>query len=64
MAAGTVGKDKSAEITTCCDTGRLGAGWWFVLSEVLGYRNAKMHDGSTHEWAADASAPMVKYSWK
>lgn len=36
MAAGTVGKDKSAEITTCCDTGRLGAGWWFVLSEVSG----------------------------
>jgi thiosulfate/3-mercaptopyruvate sulfurtransferase len=64
MAAGVVGKDKSAEIITYCDTGRLGSGWWFVLSEVLGYRNVKMYDGSTQEWAADANAPMVKYTWK
>jgi len=64
MAAGVVGKDKSAEIITYCDTGRLGSGWWFVLSEVLGYRNVRMYDGSTQEWAADANAPMVKYTWK
>ncbi len=63
-AAGVVGKDKTAEIITYCDTGRLASGWWFVLSEVLGYQNVKMYDGSIQEWAADASAPMVKYSWK
>jgi thiosulfate/3-mercaptopyruvate sulfurtransferase len=64
MAAGVVGKDKSAEIITFCDTGRLCSGGWYVLSEVLGYQNVKLYDGSTQEWAADANAPMVKYSWK
>ena len=64
MAAGVLGKDKSAEIITYCDTGRLCSGGWYVLSEVLGYQNVKVYDGSTQEWAADANAPMVKYSWK
>jgi len=64
MAAGVVGKDKEAEIITYCDTGRLASGWWFVLSEVLGYKNVRMYDGSSQEWAADANAPMVVNSWK
>jgi thiosulfate/3-mercaptopyruvate sulfurtransferase len=64
MFAGVVGKDKSAEIITFCDTGRLCSGGWYVLSEVLGYQNVKVYDGSMQEWAADANAPMVKYSWK
>ncbi len=64
MAAGVVGKDKAAEVLVYCDTGRLASGWWFVLSEVLGYGNVRMYDGSSQEWAADAKAPMVKYTWK
>ncbi|MGA7105691.1 MAG: rhodanese-like domain-containing protein [Candidatus Deferrimicrobiaceae bacterium] len=63
-AAGVVGKDKAAEIITYCDTGLLASGWWFVLSEVLGYRNVKIYDGSMQEWATDAGASMVKYTWK
>jgi thiosulfate/3-mercaptopyruvate sulfurtransferase len=64
MAAGVVGPDRSAPIITYCDTGRLATGWWFVLSQVLGYRNVKMYDGSAQEWAADAALPMTRYSWK
>ena len=64
MFAGVVGKDKAAEIITFCDTGRLCSGGWYVLSEVLGYQNVKLYDGSAQEWAADVNAPMVKYSWK
>lgn len=64
IAEGVVGKDKSAEIITYCDTGRLASGWWFVLSEVLGYQNVRLYDGSTQEWTADPSAPMLRYSWK
>ncbi|MEW6720896.1 MAG: rhodanese-like domain-containing protein [Thermodesulfobacteriota bacterium] len=64
MAEGVVGKDKDAEIIVYCDTGRLASGWWFVLSEVLGYKNVKMYDGSSQEWAGDPNAPMVKYNWK
>jgi hypothetical protein len=36
----------------------------FVLSEVLGYQNVAIYDGSSQEWAADVGKPMVKYSWK
>ncbi|MBE0569113.1 MAG: sulfurtransferase [Deltaproteobacteria bacterium] len=64
MAEGVVGKDKAGEIILYCDTGRLASGWWFVLSEVFGYQNVRMYDGSSEEWAADANAPMVKHSWK
>ncbi len=64
IATGVVGTDKAAEIIIYCDTGRLATGWWFILSEVLGYQKVAMYDGSMQEWAADANAPMVKYSWK
>lgn len=64
MAEGVVGKDKEGEIILYCDTGRLASGWWFVLSEALGYKNVRMYDGSSQEWAGDPDAPMVKYNWK
>ena len=58
------GKSRSREVILYCDTGRLASGWWFYLSEVLGYKNVKMYDGSSQEWAGDPKAPMVKYNWK
>lgn len=64
MATGVIGTDKSREIITYCDTGRLCSGWWFVLSDVLGYQNVRVYDGSTQEWAADAAAPMARYTWQ
>lgn len=64
MASGTVGQDKSMEIISYCDTGRLCSGWWFALAEILGYKNVKSYDGSSEDWAADPEAPMVKYMWK
>ena len=64
MAEGVVGKDKAGEIIVYCDTGRLASGWWFVLSEVFGYQNVRMYDGSSEEWAGDPNAPMVKHSWQ
>lgn len=63
MAANVVGKDLGKEMITYCDTGRLCSGWWFILSEVLGYKNVKAYDGSMEEWAKDANAPVVKFSW-
>jgi thiosulfate/3-mercaptopyruvate sulfurtransferase len=64
MAAGVIGTDKSKEAIIYCDTGRLCSGWWWVLSEILGYKNVKSYDGSSQEWAKDPNAPMVKYTWK
>jgi thiosulfate/3-mercaptopyruvate sulfurtransferase len=64
MATGVIGSDKSKELITYCDTGRLCSGWWWVASEVLGYKNVKSYDGSSQEWAKDPNAPMVMYSWQ
>ncbi|MAA74849.1 MAG: sulfurtransferase [Salinisphaeraceae bacterium] len=33
-----------------CNTGHLAAGAWFVLSEILGVKNARLYDGSMLEW--------------
>ena len=63
MAAGIVGTDLSKEIIAYCDTGRLCTGWWFVLREILGYKDVKSYDGSSQEYAKDPNAPMVQYRW-
>lgn len=64
MAAGVIGKDVSKEVISYCDTGRLCSGWWFVLREILGYRDVKSYDGSMQEYTKDAAAPVVKYNWQ
>lgn len=58
MATGVVGNDLSKEIIVYCDSGRVASAWWFILSEVLGYKNVKNYDGSMEEWAKDESAPI------
>jgi thiosulfate/3-mercaptopyruvate sulfurtransferase len=54
----------STEMIIYCDTGRLCSGWWFVLREMLGYKDVKAYDGSMQEWAKDPNTPVVKYSWR
>jgi thiosulfate/3-mercaptopyruvate sulfurtransferase len=63
MASGVMGRDKSKEIITYSDTGRLASGWWFVLNQVAGYSSVKNYDGSMQDWAKDPGNPMVKFSW-
>jgi len=57
MAAGVVGADLSKEIIVYCDSGRVASAWWFILNEVLGYKNVKIYDGSMEEWTKDETAP-------
>lgn len=64
IAKGVIEDGANKEIITYCDTGRLASGWWFVLSKVLGYKNVKLYDGSSEDWAKDSNLPMIKYSWK
>jgi thiosulfate/3-mercaptopyruvate sulfurtransferase len=48
--------DKS--IITYCDTGVLATHGWFVMSELLGYKNVKVYDGSMREYANMFDTPM------
>jgi thiosulfate/3-mercaptopyruvate sulfurtransferase len=62
-AAGIIGTDKSIEIVVYCDTGRLCKGRWFVLREILGYKNVRSYDGSMQEWGKFADTPVSKFVW-
>lgn len=63
MAIGVVGKDKSKEMILYCDSGRLSAGFVYVLTNVLGYRNVRMYDDSLQGWVEDPKAPLAMYNW-
>lgn len=63
IAAGAVGSDKSREMILYCDSGRLSAGWSYVLAEILGYKKIRMYDDSLQDWVEDPNAPMVVYRW-
>jgi thiosulfate/3-mercaptopyruvate sulfurtransferase len=64
IAAGVIGTDKSKEVITYCQVGGFAATWWFVLTQVLGYQNVKVYDGSMEEWLKDPKAPVSTYSWR
>jgi thiosulfate/3-mercaptopyruvate sulfurtransferase len=46
-------------VTTFCNTGHWASTTWFALSEVAGYDNVAMYDGSMVEWTADESHPVA-----
>lgn len=58
MAGGAAGPDLSREIILYCDTGKFCTAWWFMLHELLGYKNARVYDGSMMEYTKDPSAPV------
>jgi thiosulfate/3-mercaptopyruvate sulfurtransferase len=61
MAAGVVGMP--GEIIVYCGVGGYASTNYFVLSEVLGYENVKIYDGSAQEWTW-ADNEVVIYEWE
>jgi thiosulfate/3-mercaptopyruvate sulfurtransferase len=64
MASSVLGSNKSKEVIVYCGVGGYASAWWFVLTQVLGYRNVKLYDGSMEEWIKDSAAPVRKYGWR
>ena len=62
MASGVIGRDKAKEIIIYCGVGGYASSWWFVLTQVLGYENVKIYDGSAQEWALHYD--MLPYQWE
>ncbi|HBL35692.1 MAG TPA: hypothetical protein DDZ55_02660 [Firmicutes bacterium] len=54
-------RNKNREIIVYCGTGGYATAWWFVLSEMLGYNDVKIYDGSAQEWVRENE--MTKYTW-
>lgn len=63
MVSGLIGDKPEKEIVLYCEVGGFASTWWFILSEVLGYQNVKMYDGSFQEWSQDPDAPITKFHW-
>jgi thiosulfate/3-mercaptopyruvate sulfurtransferase len=67
MASGVIREHKGytpqggKEIIVYCGVGGYASSWWFVLTQVLGYHNVKLYDGSAQEWVIHYD--MVPYQW-
>jgi thiosulfate/3-mercaptopyruvate sulfurtransferase len=56
--------NRDQEIIVYCGIGGYGSSWWFVLTQVLGYKNVKLYDGAIQEWGPGfLDYPMVAYRW-
>jgi thiosulfate/3-mercaptopyruvate sulfurtransferase len=64
MASGVVGNNKSKEIISYCGAGPYATVWAYILTEMLGYKNVKVYDGSMQEWIMDPVGPIAIYTWK
>jgi thiosulfate/3-mercaptopyruvate sulfurtransferase len=49
---GDIGVHPKRRAIVYCNTGHMAAGAWFVLSEIMGVRDARLYDGSMHEWTS------------
>jgi len=64
MARGVIGYPcHNKKVIVYCGVGGFASTWWFLLSEVLGYDNVGLYDGSIQEWTRDPYAPVEKFTW-
>lgn len=63
MASGLIGGKRDKEIIVYCGVGGYASSWWFVLTQVLGYKNVRIFDGSAQEWVMK-KYDMVSYRWE
>jgi len=57
LAEKVAGKDLTKELILYCDTGKTATAWAFIMTDMLGYKDVKVYDGSSQEWLADPDAP-------
>jgi len=51
--AAASGADAEKPSIAYCNSGHLASGPWFVMSELLGHKNARLYDGSMHQWTLE-----------
>jgi thiosulfate/3-mercaptopyruvate sulfurtransferase len=64
MALAVLGEDASEEIIVYCGVGGYASPVWFALTQMIGYTNAKIYDGSMQEWSADPNLEVIKYRYQ
>jgi thiosulfate/3-mercaptopyruvate sulfurtransferase len=64
MATGVTGSNKSKECIIYCGVGSYATVWSYIMTELLGYKDVKVYDGSMQEWVMDPAGPMRLYGWR
>ena len=55
---------KDQEIIMYCTGGLETSANWYILYQYLGFKNAKIYDGSMRDWGNVDDTPLVKYRWE
>jgi len=58
-----VPQDKNTKLIVYCNSAQQAGLGYLVLSEILGYRNVKVYDGSMLQYAASEDLPLVRFAW-
>jgi thiosulfate/3-mercaptopyruvate sulfurtransferase len=53
------GIDPQRETVVFCNVGHWSAAIWFALSEIAGFRNVSLYDGSMVEWTSSPERPVL-----
>jgi thiosulfate/3-mercaptopyruvate sulfurtransferase len=56
-------RDRNRKIIVYCNSAQQAGMGYFVLHDILGYRNVKTYDGSMLEYAQDKKLPLARFSW-
>lgn len=56
--------DPSKEMLVYCTGGLEASMNWYVLTQVLKFKDVKIYDASLKEWGNLDSTPMIKYRWE
>ncbi len=55
--------DKNRKIIVYCNSAQQAGMGYFVLRDIMGYRNVQAYDGSMLEYAQDKKLPLVRFAW-
>ena len=59
LASKYVGENKDREVIVVCVNGQFASSWWFALSEILGYKDVRIYDGSMEDWCCEEGSPLA-----
>ena len=57
---------KDDEVICYCTGGLETSANWYILYQYLGFKNAKIYDGSMRDWGNmdEDDTPLVRYKWE
>jgi thiosulfate/3-mercaptopyruvate sulfurtransferase len=56
-------RDRNRKIIVYCNSAQQAGMGYFVLHDIMGYRNVTVYDGSMLEYAQDTKLPLLRFAW-